>query len=154
MEEIEAYREDLLSMLGGVVSTLIKAATSLPPEVWHQPVHPGLDVPHYIVFHLRALEDQVFTRQLPRILVEETPTLAVFDDHAWMAEHYRPDEAVSAIVEQIASLRGSELAWLRGLPPAGWSRLSRHPWWGIHTLQWWVELQLELSNQHLKQLPP
>ncbi len=109
---------------------------------------------HYILFHLRELEAQVYTPQLPRFLAEDNPTLPVFDDQAWMAIHYLPDEPATSITTDLCRLRSSELEWLRGVPPTGWSRLARHPWWGVHTLQWWVEMQLDESIQHRKRLPP
>ena len=153
MEEIIAYREDLLKALGDVVEGLSETVARLPALAWHQSIRPGESALHFILFHLRELEAQVYTRQLPRFLAEDNPTLPVFDDQAWMAIHYRPDEPAASIMTGLCRLRSSELEWLRRLPPTGWSRMARHPWWGVHTLQWWVELQLEDSFNHLKRLP-
>jgi len=152
MEELFAYRADLLTALGGVVDELSNVVANLPPSTWLQPIHPGSRTPHYILFHLRELEAQVFARQLPRILSEARPELPVFNDAAWMEGHYRAEEPASSLLEELAKLRQQELAWLRSLPPAGWSSPARHPWWGEHTLQWWVELQVEYSYQHLKEI--
>ncbi len=88
------------------------------------------------------------------LLVEDTPTLPLFDDQAWMAEHYLPEQPVADIMAELVRLRGVELEWLHELTPLGWSRLARHPWWGMHPLQWWVEQQLDGSFQHLKRLAP
>jgi hypothetical protein len=152
MEELVAYRVDLLAALDKVVGELGKTVAELPANKWNQPINTGGHTPHYILFHLRELEAQVFTVQLPRILAEDTPILPVFDDEGWMAKHYRPKEPASSNFEQLSGLRQQELAWLRVLQPTGWSRLARHPWWGLHALQWWVELQAEYSYQHLQQL--
>lgn len=108
--------------------------------------------PHYILYNLYALEAQFFTIQLPRIRSEDGPELPIFDDEAWMAAHYAPEEPAINIIEETTKLRQQELAWLRNLSPQEWSRTARHPWWGMHTLQWWVELQLEYSLQVIKQL--
>jgi hypothetical protein len=152
MEELAAYRADLLSALDGVVEALGKMVAAFLVSEWYQPVNPSGQTPHYVLFHLGELESQVFSAQLPRFLAENTPILPVFNDEDWMAAHYHPEQSPSAILEQLDRLRHQELAWLGNLPPAGWSRLARHPWWGLHALQWWVELQVEYSNQSLREL--
>ncbi len=152
MEELFSYRTDLLSALEAVVGELSDIVAKAPAEAWHKSVRIADRTPHYSLFHLRELEAQVFTRELPRILAEKSPTLRSFDDQAWMASHYSPDEPIAAIMAEVAQLRIHELGWLRQLSPADWSRLARHPWFGVHTLQWWVELQLDESVQHLRQL--
>jgi hypothetical protein len=152
MEELYAYRADLIAALDAVVDQLAKIMAILPTRQWNLSINPVGHTPHYILFHLHVLEAQFFAAQLPRILAEETPTLPVFEDERWMADTYRLAEPPSAILGEFGELRHRELAWLRNLPPAGWSRLARHPWWGLHAMQWWVELQADYSDQHVKQL--
>jgi hypothetical protein len=154
MGEIVAYREGLLSALEGVVNELAKIAAGIPSKAWYQPLSNGSHTPHYILAHLRALESLLFLNQLTRILDEETPVLQIFDDETWMATHYKPEEPTLSIMEDIVNLRKQELNWLRKLPSATWSRTARHPWWGVHTLQWWVELQLDYSHNYLRELYP
>lgn len=154
MDELFAYRGELLSCLGSVADQIAEKVRHLPSASWYQPIETGSHSPHYVLFHLRELEAQVFALELPRLLAEDTPVLPSFDDEAWMASHYDPEEPIHKIMQAITELRRHELSWLRHLSPADWSRSARHPWWGKHTLQWWVELQLEYSFQHLDQLPP
>ncbi len=153
MDELKSYRQDLLLALGNVINRLSDLTARLPSDAWQQPSRPGENTPHYILCHLDALEGQVFTSQLLRFILEDTPTLTLFDDQAWMAVHYRPDQPASEVIEDISRLRNAQVAWLEKLPPAGWGRLARHPWWGMHALQWWVELQLDESIKHLALLP-
>lgn len=154
MEELIAYRTELLTQLQAVVEKISKAVTYQPNNAWHTSSTSGGHTRHYIVFHLRALDAQFFIPQLVRILDEDTPDISIFDDEAWMAAHYSAEEPVSSILEEIAKLRQQELRWLRNLSGEGWSRTARHPWWGLHALQWWVELQLDCSFQHLRSLSP
>jgi DinB superfamily len=152
MEELYGYRADLLAALEEVINELVNQASLLPEKSWHQAMLPIGHTPHYLLFHLRELEEQVFAAQVPRILAETIPTIPVFDDEGWMEKHYCTGESPVAILEMLSDLRQHELTWLRNLPIAAWSRLARHPWWGLHTLQWWVELQADYSYQHLNQL--
>ena len=152
MEELDAYRESLLSALTGVVDQLSEIVAAIPHSAWQLPFGHDEHTAHYILAHLRELEIQGFSVQLCRFLEEDTPRVPLFDDAAWMASHYKPEEPVQAILADFANLRLQELNWLRGLPSACWSRTARHPWWGVRTLQWFVELQLENSHQHLGKL--
>ena len=152
MEEITAYRQQLLSGLLAVVNDVTQVVLALPPTAWNASLELGSSTPHYTLAHLRELEIQVFNLPLHRFLIEDTPALLLFDDISWMEENYDPAEPASAILDEFSNLRRLEVDWLRALPLQGWSRIARHPWWGVRALQWWVELQLDVSHQHLREL--
>lgn len=146
MEEIDGYRREIITSLGNAASELSGMGVAWPASAWHTS---GSRTAHYILAHLHALESQVFATQLPRIVEENLPLLPAFDDQSWMEGHYDPSQPVQALLDEFAHLRGQEVAWLRGLSTESWNCTARHPWWGVRTLQWWVELQLDYSRQHL-----
>lgn len=152
MEELLVYRQELISALEGFVTQLSQVVAGIPPTLWQHNDEAGSPTPHYLLAHLCELEEQVFTIQLHRILDEDQPVLPRFDDFTWMADHYRSGLPALVILERFINLRFTEVDWLRGLPSPSWSRTARHPWWGVHAFQWWVELQLEYSRQHLRKL--
>ena len=154
MEELLAYRQNLLTNLENIVAELHQAAAAIPASAWHASPAAGQFTPHQVLAHLRALESQAIVVRLRRILDESEPTLPLFDDEGWMAAHYDPTEPVQSILEDYANLRQQELAWLMNLPPASWNRTARHPWWGVRALQWWVEQSLLVARQHFEQLAP
>lgn len=152
MEELDTYRQGLLFALEGVITDLSKTMTAMPPNSWQHPYKYGSHTSHYTMAHLCALEAQFFNPVLHRIVEEDDPLLPLFDDPSWMANHYEPDKPVQMIFVEFATLRKQEVIWLSSLPLECWRNTARHPWWGLHTLQWWVELQLEYSHQHLAEL--
>jgi hypothetical protein len=152
MEELIAYRQELFSALESVVDELSKKVTHTHSRAWHHSSGSGGRTAHYSLTHLREIEAQVFSIQLHRILEEETPLMPPFDDEAWMANHYKREEPAAMVLEGFTILRKQELPWLRDLPPVSWSRIARHPRWGVHAFQWWVEKQLDCSKQHLWQI--
>ncbi len=152
MDELIVYRQELLSSLERVTSDLAVLVRKTPLKNWHLKVGNERHTAHEILVHLWTLEASEFALNFRRIVNEDTPLLAVFDDKTWMDKHYKPKEKPTDILREFADLRQLELGWLRQLPPASWSRTARHPKWGLHTLQWWVELQLEYSRQHLDDL--
>ena len=152
MEGIIDYRQQLLSALRNVANEVSRLVLATAANDWY--IAFGLEVytPHYTLAHLRELEIQVFGLQLRRFLIEDTLQLPLFDDVSWMAEHYDPSETTQAILEEFTCLRSQEVLWLQDLSSESWNRSARHPWWGVRTLQWWVELQLDFSYQHLREL--
>ena len=152
MEEIAYYRQDLLAALDEVKIELTRVVMAIPANALYVPFGSQARTPHYTLAHLRNLEKQEYIPNLKHILAEDNPLLPVFDDETWTLGHYRPDEAGGEILEELTRLREQEVAWLGDLPTASWSRIARHPWWGVRTFQWWVELQLDQSRQHVEQL--
>lgn len=152
VEEIVEYRQDLLSALEGVAGELSGVVERIPPDAWSSPSALYARTPHYVLASLQAHESQLFSAALHRIVEEESPLFPLFDVQVWMAEHYQPDTPVTEILAEFCSLRRQDVTWLRTLPAETWNRLGRHPWWGKRTLLWWVELQLEVSRQHLREL--
>lgn len=152
MEEITIYRHDLLTALDDVKTELSRVVMAIPSNAWHVALGPEARTPHYTLAHLRDLEKQVYIPNLYLIITEDNPLLPVFDDETWTLGHYHPAEASREILDEFVHLREQEVDRLRGLPTASWSRTARHPWWGVHTLQWWVELQLDHSRQHVERL--
>jgi hypothetical protein len=152
MDELLAYRQRLLSGLEGVIPELSRIAAAMPANTWQLSSEQGAHTPHYSLTHLRELDAQVFSPLLRSIADQGTPLLPVFDDIAWMASHYASKKPAQLILEEFIYLRRQEIQWLQALPQASWSLSARHPWWGMHTLQWWVELQLDYSYQHLREI--
>jgi hypothetical protein len=152
MDELIAYRQGLLAASEEVISGLSRIVMRTSFKDWHRKTGGDLHTPFYYLVHLWVLEAREFALNIRRINDEDTPLLINFDDEAWMKSHPQPKERPRNILLDIGTLRSQELDWLRQLPAASWSRTARHPNWGVHTLQWWVELQLEYSHQHLSLL--
>ena len=152
MEEILAYRQELLAELEADVTRLAKIAARVSSQDWFHLSGDDQPTPHYILVSLWAEDAHEFTPQVRRILDENMPLLSVFNIDSWMAENYASDEPAGVIIENLASLRTWEVSLLCGLDFTAWSRLSRHPRWGVHTLQWWVEAQRDTSHQYFTRL--
>ncbi len=152
MEELIAYRQELFSDLEGDLAFVARAEHELSPQDWYQQPEDSQYTLHFSLAYLRTIELLEFSVQIHRILEEEMPVLSIFNDQDWMAQHYQPDEPVHFIVDEFTHARQLEIGLLRSLPSDSWSRSARHPWWGLHTLQWWVELQRDSSLQVLGSL--
>jgi hypothetical protein len=152
MEELITYRQELLSALEADITLLARIEESVSSQEWYRPLGDDQPTPHYLLACLWIDDAQGFTPQIRRILDEEMPLLPDFDAEDWMADHYDLEEPAGIMIENFTSLRIWEVGLLCGLLPASWSRVARHPRWGVHTLQWWVEQQRENSHQRLSRL--
>jgi hypothetical protein len=152
MEELLSYRQELFSVLKADIPLLARIEVEISYEGWFRRLGDDQPTAHYVLARLWAEDAHGFTPQIRRILDVEMPLLPVFDVDAWMAEHYVPEEPARIIIENFVSLHTWEVGLLCGLPPTSWSRAGRHPRWGVHALQWWVEQQRETSQQYFGQL--
>ncbi len=106
---------------------------------------------HQISAHTRDVDQQVYGLRVRRTLNEDNPEFPNFDGDAYMAEHYRADEPLSALLDGFIASTESLAKLLQDAPPAAWARLSRHETLGGGlTLQTWVERGLEHIEEHLK----
>jgi len=154
MDELIAYRQGLISALESVVPELSKTVAAIPPKEWQLQNKTDTHTFHYRLAHLCEFEAQAFNTLLRRITSSGATLLPLFDDHDWIESLYNPAKPVQVIVEEFVRSLRQEVMWLRALPQDSWSLTARHPWWGVHTFQWWVELQLADFHKHLLDLVP
>lgn len=150
--ELQEYRQRLLARFAGLVGDLELTVQQISSSAWHLPIDGTNWTAHQIMAHLRDTEKLAFLPRLARILAEDLPAWERFDRSTWVENYYRPEEPMPEILADYGDLRAHELARLKNLPPEAWSRLARHPSWGMRTLQWLVEHGLAYSEEHLRYL--
>lgn len=149
MEQLLEYRQRLLDRYEAAAREFREAVeTAADPTV---PREAGGWSVHQLAAHTRDVEKLVYGLRVRRTLEEDDPLFENFDGDAYMAEHYRADEPLASILDELAdSVRGNA-ARLRGLPPEAWTRTSRHAaYGGGFTVQTWVERALAHIEEHLK----
>jgi len=104
-----------------------------------------------VLAHLRDDEFMVTRPRMARILVEDHPKLAPFDEQAWAERRNRADDARDAIIEGFRIQRAATIALLRLVREADWARLGTQPEIGTFDLRWWVEHCLEHDEVHIAQ---
>jgi len=152
MQELEMYRERMITHWREVVPHLEEAAARIPPEGWHAAPTSGGMTCHQALAYLYDMEAQVIAPAIRILLTAaETPLPPCPDMRAWLAQ-YRPADAPQDILQAYAHLRETEagLLFRNGAPP--WSVQARHPRFGVRTLQWWVEASLLHARRQLRRL--
>lgn len=146
------YRARLLERLETVVPDLADAIAAIPAARWHTPGALGKHSPHALLAHLRDVEREAYAARLKTLLQEDGPVFAQWDSPHWETTLYNPQEALTHILTEYASLREEELMLLRPLQPKDWSRTGRHALLGRRTVQWWAERILENAEGRLQDL--
>jgi DinB superfamily len=149
MEQLLEYRQRLLNRYEDAARQFCEAVeTATSPD---RPREADAWDVHQIAAHTRDTEKLVYGLRVRRTLEEDDPLFENFDGQAWMDEHYRADEPLASILDELADSVRTNIARLRSLPPEAWTRPSRHETYGGEfTIQTWVERGLAHIEEHLK----
>ena len=149
---LTAYRHSLLGHFTEQVSALASDVDALSETDRKLPLASGEWSPHQVVWHVDAVETQVYQVRLARFLEEEHPLLPDFDLEGWMAANYSDQESTHSIVARIGEGRLAMRRRLEMAPVATWGRTGFHSYWGTRTLMWWVERSIAHLTEHALQL--
>jgi hypothetical protein len=152
MDALSEYRAALLARFADQVGSLKDMLRGLAMTDIHRPAQAGEWSPHQVLAHLLDVERRVNLPRLQRILDQDCPPLEPFDQLAWMAEHYHPQEKMETLLLEFARARAECLALLEALPAQAWNREGCHPELGSHTLQWWLERAVAHTAGHIRQM--
>jgi hypothetical protein len=105
-----------------VARALVAGSTS--PGLRHRPA-PGEWAIIEVVAHLADTEERALGR-VRRMLAEDDPELAPFDQEALAEERHDLDLDLEGELARLEQLRRQHLALLEGLDGSGWERTGRH----------------------------
>jgi ankyrin repeat protein len=149
MKQISEYRTKFLNELAASASEFRQACLAVQDPF--QPVDEEGWTVHQIAAHVRDVDQLVYGLRARRTAEEDNPEFANFDGEAYAREHYSRDESLENMLDGFLQSVESLVDRLRNLPPAAWSRVSRHEKLGANlTLQLWVERNLAHIDEHLE----
>lgn len=103
-----------------------------------------------ILPHLRDWEEIYFERA-SRILTDDEPQLASFDDTLWSIERdYRGKDPYQTFTD-FAGLRRQLVELLFNASPDEWQRTAIHGYYGQVSLQWMADHICDHDEEHLQQ---
>lgn len=113
---------------------------------------PGGWSPRTILAHLRDCEMLCEGLRIQRMLAEQEPEFADFDETAWVESRNRSRDRKEQLLGDFALQRQATLNVLSGLRPDDWRRGGTHPTRGRFTIMTWVEYIVEHDAAHIAQL--
>ena len=105
-----------------------------------------------ILAFLRDAEFMVMRLRVERILVEDCPTLAPFDEQAWAKTRWKGRDGLSQLLEDFRTQREASIAILERLTESDWMRETTQVEIGVFDLLWWVEHWASRDREHIVQL--
>jgi hypothetical protein len=142
---------DPLEVQGRLVAEVHAAIAGLPDADLRRPERPGKWSILEVLQHLADTELVVGWR-LRRILTEEEPELAGFDQDAWARDLGYRDADPEVTLSQLGVLREANLRLLRSLPEEAWERAGRHAERGRETVRRVASLAAAHDLVHLRQI--
>jgi hypothetical protein len=151
MKELEEYRTNLMQRLEDAAQAFQDECLAVRDP--YTPLEPGGWSVHQIAAHTRDVDQFVYGLRIRRTAAEDNPEFPSFDGDAYMAENYDAKKPLGELLNGFVKSVEARAEWLRRLPKAAWSRVSRHTKLGKGlTLQAWVEKDLAHIEGHLEQV--
>lgn len=149
MKELTEYRTQLLNKLTATAGEFRAACLAVSDP--YAPLDDGNWNTHQVAAHTRDVDKLVYGMRAQKTAQEDNPEFQTFDGDAYNRDHYSADEPLPEMLDGFVQNVEALVAMLRGLPPAAWSRVSRHAKLGNgFTLQTWVERNLAHIEEHLE----
>lgn len=143
--------KDLMDALAGTPRMLAHLVVEVTEEELDR-APAGEWSPRTVMAHLRDDEFLVMRMRLARMLSEDGPVFANFDEQAWAETRSRHRDRKEELLGDFALQRQASLNVLANLRPADESRPGRHEEYGEYTVRSWVKHWLDHDREHIGQL--
>jgi hypothetical protein len=102
--------------------------------------------------HLRDVVVHVYGLRIRRLLYEDAPVFADFDEEGYRRASLVRGEAIGNLLETIVAEHEQLARLLRALPDADWSRQGRHPSLGLMSIELLASRVGEHAEEHAAQI--
>jgi len=133
----------------GVVRRAVEAA---PPGRFGQPPREGEWSALETLTHLRDVVVHVYGLRIRRLLYEEAPVFADFDEEGYRRASLARGETVGGLLDTIVAEHEQLARLLQALPDANWSRQGRHPSLGVMSIEFLARRVGEHAEEHAAQI--
>jgi len=133
----------------GAVRRAVKAA---PPGRFARPPRDGEWSALETLTHLRDVVVHVHGLRIRRLLYEDAPLFADFDEEGYRRASLARGEATDDLLETIVAEHEQLARLLESLPDAEWSREGRHPSLGAMSIELLARRVGEHAGEHATQI--
>ncbi|HYB41676.1 MAG TPA: DinB family protein [Candidatus Methylomirabilis sp.] len=133
----------------GVVRRAVEAASS---RRLAQPPRPGEWSALETLTHLRDVIVHVYGLRIRRLLYEDAPVFADFDEEGYRRARLARGESVADLLATIIGEHEQLARLLATLPDADWARQGRHPALGVMSIEFLARRVGEHAEEHAAQI--
>ena len=102
--------------------------------------------------HLRDVIVHVYGLRMRRLLYEDAPVFADFDEEGYRAASLARGETIGDLLDTIVAEHEQLARLLRTLPDADWARQGRHPSFGVMSIEFLARRVGEHAEEHAAQI--
>ena len=102
--------------------------------------------------HLRDVAVHVFGLRIRRLLYEDAPVFADFDEEGYRRASLARGETIGDLLDTIVAEHEQLARLLQGLPDADWAREGRHPSLGVVSIELLARRAGEHAEEHAAQI--
>ena len=140
---------DRMRSSADVVRRTVKAA---PPGRFTRPPREGEWSALETLTHLLDVVVHVYGLRIRRLLYEEAPLLADFDEEGYRRASLARGETTGDLLDTIVAEHEQLVRLLQTLPDAEWSRQGRHPSLGVMSIEFLARRVGEHAEEHAAQI--
>ena len=140
---------DRMRSSAGVVRDAVEAA---PPGRFGQPPREGAWSALETLTHLRDVVVHVHGLRIRRLLYEDAPVFADFDEEGYRCASLARGEAIGDLLDTIVAEHEQLARLLQTLPDSDWSRQGRHPSLGVMSIEFLARRMGEHGEEHAAQI--
>jgi hypothetical protein len=133
----------------GLVRRVVEAA---PPHRFATPPREGEWSALETLTHLRDVAVHVYGLRIRRLLYEDAPLFADFDEEGYRRGSLARGEPLAGLVDTIVAEHEQLARLLQTLPEADWARQGRHPSLGVMSIEFLARRVGEHAEEHAAQI--
>jgi len=142
----------ILERMRSSASVVRHAVKAAPPGRLDRAPAPGEWSGLETLTHLRDVIVHVYGLRIRRLLYEDAPVFADFDEEGYRRASLARGEAAGDLLDTIVAEHEQLARLLQALPEADWARQGRHPSLGIMSIEFLARRVGEHAEEHAAQI--
>jgi DinB superfamily len=149
---IRAQHRAILERMRSAADLVRRAVEAAPAARFGQPPRGGEWSALETLTHLRDVAVHVYGLRIRRLLYEDTPLFADFDEERYRRASLARGEAIGDLLDTIVAEHEQLARLLRTLLEADWPRQGRHPSLGVMSIEFLARRLGEHAEEHAAQI--
>jgi hypothetical protein len=142
----------ILERIWSSASVVRRAVEAASPDRFGQPPREGEWSALETLIHLRDVVVHVYGLRIRRLLYEDAPVFADFDEEGYRHACLVRGEVSGDLLDTIVAEHEQLARLLQRLPDADWSRKGRHPSLGVMSIEFLARRVGEHAEEHAAQI--
>ncbi len=142
----------LIERIRSSATVVRRAVETAPPARFGVAPKPGEWSALETLTHLRDVIVHVYGLRMRRLLYEDAPVFADFDEEGYRAASLARGETIGDLLGTIVAEHEQLARLLQTLPDADWARQGRHPSFGVMSIEFLARRVGEHAEEHAAQI--